>query len=70
MEIPWEEILQDDFQKGMFDMELEDLEGPADQTEQVSYFPCSLRPLINYLALDAEKETNYQLAVIEHGCKR
>lgn len=70
MEIPWEEILQDDFQKGMFDMELEDLEGPADQTEQVSYFLCSLRPLINYLDLNAENKTNHQLAVIEHGCKR
>lgn len=54
MEISWEEILQDDFHKGMFDLELEDLEGPADQIEancdqmNVSSFLHSLRPSINY----------------------
>lgn len=36
VEIAWEDILQDDFHKGMFDMELEDLEGPADNIEQDS----------------------------------
>ncbi|KAL9177219.1 hypothetical protein ABFS82_01G044900 [Erythranthe guttata] len=30
VDIAWDEILQDDFQKGIFDMELEDLEGHAE----------------------------------------
>ncbi|KAL3525146.1 hypothetical protein ACH5RR_013518 [Cinchona calisaya] len=30
VEIAWDDILQDDFSKGIFQMELEDLEGPAD----------------------------------------
>ncbi|XP_057791565.1 uncharacterized protein LOC131008638 [Salvia miltiorrhiza] len=34
VEISWEDILQDDFHKGMFDIELEDLESPADPIEQ------------------------------------
>lgn len=34
VEIAWDEILQDDFHKGIFDMELEDLEGHADHIEQ------------------------------------
>lgn len=29
MEIHWDDILRDDFGKGIFEMELEDLEGPA-----------------------------------------
>ncbi|KAK6159877.1 hypothetical protein DH2020_003258 [Rehmannia glutinosa] len=33
VEIAWDEILQDDFHKGMFDMELEDFEGHADHIE-------------------------------------
>lgn len=42
MEIAWEDILQDDFQKGMFDMELEDLEGPADHIDQDSNEVCAI----------------------------
>lgn len=34
MEISWDDILQDDFHKGMFDMELEDLENPTDYIVQ------------------------------------
>lgn len=34
MEIAWDDVLQDDFQKGIFDMELEDLEGHVDDIEQ------------------------------------
>ncbi|KAK4427650.1 putative protein C36E8.1 [Sesamum alatum] len=34
VEIAWDEILQDDFHKGIFDMELEDLEGHADHIDQ------------------------------------
>ncbi|KAG8364112.1 hypothetical protein BUALT_Bualt19G0092800 [Buddleja alternifolia] len=34
VELAWDEILQDDFHKGIFDMELEDLEGHVDYTEQ------------------------------------
>ncbi|GFP89206.1 RNA polymerase i-specific transcription initiation factor rrn3 [Phtheirospermum japonicum] len=36
VEIAWDDIMQDDFQKGIFDMELEDLEGHADHIEQDS----------------------------------
>ncbi|XP_022888473.1 RNA polymerase I-specific transcription initiation factor RRN3-like isoform X1 [Olea europaea var. sylvestris] len=34
VEIAWDDILQDDFCKGIFDMELEDLEGFSDQVQQ------------------------------------
>ncbi|KAL3625950.1 hypothetical protein CASFOL_029499 [Castilleja foliolosa] len=34
VEIAWDDIMQDDFQKGIFDMELEDFEVHADHTEQ------------------------------------
>lgn len=34
VEISWEDIVQDDFHKGMFDIELEDLENPADDIVQ------------------------------------
>ncbi|KAH6772513.1 hypothetical protein C2S51_010917 [Perilla frutescens var. frutescens] len=37
VEIAWEDILQDDFHKGIFDMELEDFEGSADHIEQDGY---------------------------------
>ncbi|CAI9110434.1 OLC1v1010450C1 [Oldenlandia corymbosa var. corymbosa] len=33
VEIHWDDILQDDFTKGIFDMELEDFEGPQDDFE-------------------------------------
>ncbi|GER43761.1 RNA polymerase I specific transcriptioninitiation factor RRN3 protein [Striga asiatica] len=36
VEIAWDDILQDDFQKGIFDMELEDLDGHADGIERDS----------------------------------
>ncbi|XP_022897900.1 RNA polymerase I-specific transcription initiation factor RRN3-like [Olea europaea var. sylvestris] len=34
VEIAWDDILQDDFSKGIFDMELEDLEGFSDHVQQ------------------------------------
>ncbi|KAL3625152.1 hypothetical protein CASFOL_030606 [Castilleja foliolosa] len=34
VEVAWDDIMQDDFQKGIFDMELEDFEGHADHVEQ------------------------------------
>lgn len=34
MEIAWDDILQDDFCKGIFDMELEDLEKPDYHIQQ------------------------------------
>ncbi|KAL8545574.1 hypothetical protein ACS0TY_005640 [Phlomoides rotata] len=36
VEIAWDDILQDDFHKGIFDMELEDLEGSVDHIDQDS----------------------------------
>ncbi|GER32920.1 RNA polymerase I specific transcriptioninitiation factor RRN3 protein [Striga asiatica] len=36
VEIAWDDILQEDFHKGIFDMELEDLNGNADDIEQDS----------------------------------
>lgn len=48
MEIAWDDILQDDFHKGMFDMELEDLEGSVDHigqdSNEVFYMPFVLNP--------------------------
>lgn len=35
MEIGWDDILHDDFSKGIFEMELEDVEEAADDAEQV-----------------------------------
>ncbi|XP_060194686.1 uncharacterized protein LOC132623894 [Lycium barbarum] len=34
VDIAWDDILQEDFTKGIFDMELEDLEGPVDDGQQ------------------------------------
>lgn len=34
VDIAWDDILQEDFTKGIFDMELEDLEGPVDGGQQ------------------------------------
>ncbi|EPS68922.1 hypothetical protein M569_05845, partial [Genlisea aurea] len=34
VELPWDEILQEDFSKGIFDMELEDFDGQADDAMQ------------------------------------
>lgn len=34
VDIAWDDILQEDFTKGIFDMELEDLEGPMDDGQQ------------------------------------
>ncbi|PHT56258.1 hypothetical protein CQW23_04744 [Capsicum baccatum] len=34
VDIAWDDILQEDFTKGIFDMELEDLEGPVDVGQQ------------------------------------
>ncbi|XP_019175954.1 PREDICTED: RNA polymerase I-specific transcription initiation factor RRN3-like isoform X2 [Ipomoea nil] len=37
VDISWDAILQDDFTKGIFDIELEDLEGPIDDGQQESF---------------------------------
>ncbi|VFQ76521.1 unnamed protein product [Cuscuta campestris] len=37
VDIPWDSILQDDFTKGIFDTELEELEGPMDDGQQDSF---------------------------------
>nr|GME10624.1 RNA polymerase I-specific transcription initiation factor RRN3-like [Ipomoea batatas] len=37
VDISWDAILQDDFTKGIFDIELEDLEGPIDNGQQESF---------------------------------
>ncbi|CAH9078800.1 unnamed protein product [Cuscuta europaea] len=35
--IPWDSIMQDDFTKGIFEIELEDLQGPMDDDQQDSF---------------------------------
>ncbi|XP_019179737.1 PREDICTED: RNA polymerase I-specific transcription initiation factor RRN3-like [Ipomoea nil] len=37
VDVSWDAILQDDFTKGIFDIELEDLEGPIDNGQQESF---------------------------------
>ncbi|VFQ64860.1 unnamed protein product [Cuscuta campestris] len=45
VDIPWDSILQDDFTKGIFDTELEELEGPMDDGQQDSFEVCLMKML-------------------------
>ena len=54
MEIPWNDILEDNFQKDVFDFELEDLAGPADNFNQENKDVCYMFTYSYFIRLNKE----------------
>ncbi|KAA8532095.1 hypothetical protein F0562_006763 [Nyssa sinensis] len=68
VEIGWDEILQDDSSKGIFEMELEDVEGTADDTEKDSdELPIECLSRKNFAGnIVAEKLDSLMVLTFEH----
>ncbi|KAL1564536.1 RNA polymerase I-specific transcription initiation factor RRN3-like [Salvia divinorum] len=67
VEIAWGDILQDDFQKDVFDFELEDLAGPADNFNQENKDYTIEAPMQSFCSgIPAEKLDSLMVLTFEH----